>query len=158
MTAGRRSPQALAVWERFLEAHSAISHELEHDLAEKHGLTLSDYDVLVQLQLGPRRGLRPVELSRAVLLTRSGMTRLVAGLEEAGLVERQECPEDRRGSYVRITAAGRTALRRASRTHLSRVHELFTSRFGEEDLETLSVLLDQLPRPERPSLAPALAG
>jgi DNA-binding MarR family transcriptional regulator len=151
------APQALEVWERFLEAHSAISRELERDLAEHHGLTLSDYDVLVQLQRQARRGLRPVELSRAVLLTRSGMTRLLAGLVQAGLVERLECPEDRRGSYVRITEAGRAALRKASRTHLARVDELFASRFDEEDLDALGVLLDRLPRPARPPLARVLA-
>jgi len=153
----RPAPRALEVWERFLEAHSAISRELEHDLAERHGLTLSDYDVLVQLRLRPERGLRPVELSRAVLLTRSGMTRLLAGLESAGLVERRECPEDRRGSYVRITEAGRAALRSAARTHLRRVDELFASRFGGDDLDALWALLDRLPRPERPPVSPALA-
>lgn len=149
------TPDALAVWERFLEAHSAISRELERDLADGHGLTLSDYDVLVQLSVGPAQGLRPVEICRAVLLTRSGMTRLVAGLERAGLVERLHCPEDRRGSYLRLTTAGRDTLRRASRTHLARVGELFAHRLDARELATLGGLLERLPRPDRRSLAAA---
>jgi DNA-binding MarR family transcriptional regulator len=155
MTRRRLSDDALAVWVRFLEAHSAISRELEVDLAV-HGLTLSDYDVLVQLHAGPAEGLRPVELSRAVLLTRSGVTRLVTGLERAALVERHECEEDRRGSFVRLTKAGREVLKRASRTHLTRVSELFTDRFAVHELTELGDLLDRLPR-TRPT-TPATAG
>jgi DNA-binding MarR family transcriptional regulator len=154
MTRRRLSPDALAVWVRFLEAHSAISRELEADLAV-HGLTLSDYDVLVQLHGGPPEGLRPVELSRAVLLTRSGVTRLVAGLERAALVERHECEEDRRGSYVRLTGDGRDVLKRASRSHLARVSELFTDRFEGQELAEFGDLLDRLPNTRLPASAGA---
>ena len=76
--------QRLAAWTRFLKAHSAISRRLERDLSNEHGLTLSDCDVLVQLSLAPGRSLRPVELARAVLLTRSGIARLVQRLERGG--------------------------------------------------------------------------
>jgi DNA-binding MarR family transcriptional regulator len=150
---GRRDLDGVAVWERFLEAHSAIIRELEHGLGERHGLTLSDYDVLVQLQLAGPRGLRPVEIARAVLLTRSGITRLIAGLEEAGLVEAGDCPEDRRGRYVRLTRRGRDVFRRAARDHLGQVDELFVGRFAAADLRALGGLLDRLPRPDRASLA-----
>ena len=70
----------LEAWARFLQAHSAITRRLERELAAEHALTLSDYDVLVQLGQAPGGRLRPVELARAVLLTRSGITRLVQGL------------------------------------------------------------------------------
>ena len=154
MSTPSRAPRGLTTWVRFLEAHSAISRELERDLVP-HGLTLSDYDVLVQLRSGPRRGLRPVEISRAVLLTRSGMTRLVAGLERAGLVESIACPEDRRGTYVRLTAAGKESLRRASHTHRARIDELFGARFDDKELTTLLSLMEKLPHPER---QPTMAG
>lgn len=144
-TPHRLSARQLEVWTRFLQAHSAISRELERDLAAEHGLTLSDYDVLVQLAQAPQRRLRPVELSRAVLLTRSGVTRLVQGLERAGLVERVDCPDDRRGSYVRLTDEGRARLRRAARTHLRGVAELFAARFGRKELEALGALLERMP-------------
>ena len=138
------SPSQLEAWTRFLRSHSAITRELEPQLAGGHGLTLSDYDVLVQLSQAPGRCLRPVDLARAVLLTRSGVTRLVQGLERAGLVERVPSPDDGRGSLVRLTAAGRDALRRASRTHLAGVRERFADRFEEHELRTLSDLLGRL--------------
>jgi DNA-binding MarR family transcriptional regulator len=137
--------QRLATWTRFLKAHSAISRRLERDLAAEHGLTLSDYDVLVQLSLAPGRTLRPVELARAVLLPRSGITRLVQGLERAGFVERVDCPEDARGYLVGLTRDGLALIRSARETHLEGVAELFSDRYSDEELETLSELLGRLP-------------
>jgi DNA-binding MarR family transcriptional regulator len=101
--------------------------------------------VLVQLSLAPGRSLRPVELARAVLLTRSGITRLVQGLERAGYVERVECPEDARGFLVGLTPAGLGLIRSARETHLEGVAELFGDRYSDEELETLSGLLERLP-------------
>jgi DNA-binding MarR family transcriptional regulator len=132
-------------WTRFLKAHSAISRRLERDLKDEHELTLSDYDVLVQLSLAPGRRLRPVELARAVLLTRSGITRLVQGLERAGFVERVDCPEDARGFLVGLTPAGLELIRSARATHLEGVAELFSDRYSDDELETLSQLLERLP-------------
>jgi DNA-binding MarR family transcriptional regulator len=137
--------QRLATWTRFLKAHSAISRRLERDLADEHQLTLSDYDVLVQLSLAPGRTLRPVELARAVVLTRSGITRLVQGLGRAGLVERVDCPDDARGFLVGLTSAGLELVRSARETHLEGVAELFSDRYSDEELETLSQLLERLP-------------
>ena len=134
----------LEAWTRFLRAHSSITRELEAQLGSGHELTLSDYDVLVQLAQAPGRRLRPVELARAVLLTRSGVTRLVHGLERDGLVERIPAPDDNRGSLVALTPAGRDVLRRASRTHLAGVRERFADRFEDEELRTLSELLGRL--------------
>jgi DNA-binding MarR family transcriptional regulator len=134
----------LEAWTRFLRAHSTITRELEPELTGGHGLTLSDFDVLVQLAQAPGRRLRPVELARAVLLTRSGVTRLVHGLERAGLVERVPSPDDGRGHLVQLTAAGRDVLRSASRTHLAGVRERFAERFDEDELRTLSALLGRL--------------
>ena len=146
MTAVRRelSESQLEAWTRFLRAHSAITRELEPQLADGHGLTLSDYDVLAQLAQAPGRRLRPVELARAVLLTRSGVTRLVHGLERAGLVERVPSPDDGRSTLVHLTAAGRDVLRRASRTHLAGVRERFADRFEEHELRALSDMLGRL--------------
>ena len=137
--------QRLATWTRFLKAHSAISRRLERDLADEHGLTLSDYDVLVQLSLAPGRRLRPVELARAVLLTRSGITRLVQGLERAGLVERVDCPDDARGYLVGLTPAGVELICSARDTHLAGVAELFSDRYTEDETAQLMALLERLP-------------
>ena len=137
--------ERLATWTRFLKAHSAITRRLERDLADEHGLTLSDYDVLLQISQAPERRLRPVEIARAVLLTRSGITRLVQGLEHAGHVERVDCPDDARGSLVKLTPSGLELVRAARATHLAGVAELFSDRYSDEELETLAGLLERLP-------------
>lgn len=93
----------------------------------------------------PEQRLRRVDLAERVLLTASGITRLLEGLEGAGLVERAACDTDRRVVYAQLTEAGEQKLREASGTHLAGIDELFTSRFGEDELGTLSSLLGRLP-------------
>ena len=101
--------------------------------------------MLLQVSKAPGQRLRPVEIARAVLLTRSGITRLVQGLERAGLVERVECPDDARGFLVALTPAGLELVRSARETHLEGVAELFTDRYSDEELATLAELLERLP-------------
>ena len=137
--------ERLATWTRFLKAHSAISRRLERDLADEHSLTLSDYDVLLQLWRAEDKRLRPVELSKAVLLTRSGITRLIQGLEREGLVERTDCPDDARGFLVALTPAGTKLVQKARTTHLAGVAELFSNRYSDEETAQLFELLERLP-------------
>ena len=101
--------------------------------------------MLLQVAKAPGRRLRPVEIARAVVLTRSGITRLVQGLERAGLVERVDCPDDARGFLVALTPAGLELVRSARETHLEGVAELFTDRYSDEELEALAELLERLP-------------
>jgi DNA-binding MarR family transcriptional regulator len=135
----------LRTWMRFIAAHSAVTRELEAQLMGAHGLTLSDYDVLVQLALAPERKLRNIELANAVVLTRSGVTRLVDGLERDGLVARASCPGDKRGTLVALTDEGIRRLYEAMQTHLDGVRELFLDRLGEEGRAKLDRLLAKLP-------------
>src|SRR3954451_23779768 len=132
-------------WIRFLATHSAITRELEARLMGAHGLTLSDYDVLVQLARAPERKLRNIELAKAVVLTRSGVTRLVDGLERDGLVRRASCPSDKRGSFVALTDDGLRRLHDAAQTHLDGVRELFVERLGREGRAQMDALLAALP-------------
>jgi DNA-binding MarR family transcriptional regulator len=132
-------------WIRFLATHSAITRELEARLMGAHGLTLSDYDVLVQLARSPHRKMRNIELAKAVVLTRSGVTRLVDGLERDGLVRRASCPSDKRGSFVALTDDGLARLRAAVGTHLDGVRELFVERLGREGRAQMDALLAALP-------------
>src|SRR4051812_4032177 len=136
----------LRTWIRFLTTHSAITRELEARLMGAHGLTLSDYDVLVQLARAPERKLRNIELAKAVVLTRSGVTRLVDGLERDGLVARASCPDDKRGTLVAITDEGVARLRSAAETQIQGVRELFLEKLGQEGLAQMDALLSQLPQ------------
>jgi DNA-binding MarR family transcriptional regulator len=135
----------LTAWVRFLRAHAALTRQLSADLVAEHGLTINDYEVLLHLSRAPDFALRRVDLANRVLLTASGITRLLEGLERAGYVERGDCPTDRRVIYARLTPAGREKLREAAGTHLAGIRELFTERFDGEELESLASLLGRLP-------------
>jgi DNA-binding MarR family transcriptional regulator len=142
-----RAPHASVpdAWKHFLRAHSAITRQMDADLIASHGLTLSDYEVLLRLSQAPEQRLRRVDLAESVLLTQSGITRLLAGLEEAGLVERAACDTDRRVVYAQLTAAGDEKFRAAARTHLEGIRSLFADHFPQGDLESLAGLLSRLP-------------
>jgi DNA-binding MarR family transcriptional regulator len=135
----------LEAWIRFLRAHAALTRELSADLVAEHGLTLNDYEVLLHLARTPERQMRRVDLAESILLTASGITRLLEGLERAGFVERVLCDSDRRVAYAKLTGAGLEKLRQASRTHIAGIEELFVGRFTDEERTTLSTLLARLP-------------
>jgi DNA-binding MarR family transcriptional regulator len=140
-------------WVSFLRSHAAITRQLNADLLNDHGLTLSDYEVLLRLANAENGMMRRVDLAQSVLLTASGITRLLDGLERAGCVEKASCSSDARVSYAKLTPVGRRKLVEASETHLTGIEQFFTSRFSEEELEQLGELLSRLPQtndlPER---------
>jgi DNA-binding MarR family transcriptional regulator len=135
----------LEAWIRFLRAHAAVTRQFNSELLEKHGLTLNDFDVLAQLARGPEHGLKRSELADRVLLTASGITRLLEGLERAGYVRRGECASDARVTYAVLTDEGRRKFRAASRTHLGSVQALLSERFAAQEIEQLAELLGRLP-------------
>jgi DNA-binding MarR family transcriptional regulator len=143
-TAPRISPSAMAAWRTFLEAHARVTDLLARELREEESLPLAWYDVLVQLQEAPGHRLRMQELADAVLLSKSGLTRLVDRMERDGLVRRSSCPDDRRGILAELTDAGYRTLRRTSSTHLRGVEEHFGSRLSDEEADTLARLLGRL--------------
>ena len=138
----------LEAWVSFLRSHAAITRELSAQLQRDHDLTISDYDVLLQLAHAEDGALRRVDLAERVVLTASGITRLLEGLERAGYVDKKACSTDARVSYAHITNAGRAKLRAASKTHLAGIDELFMSRYSGSELATLSDLLSRLPMTE----------
>jgi DNA-binding MarR family transcriptional regulator len=144
----------LAAWTRFLRAHAAITRELSAELVSEHGLTLNDYEVLLRLSWAPDRMLKRVELAQQVLLTPSGITRLLAGLERAGYVERAECSSDARISYARLTDEGYAKLRDAAKTHIAGVERTYLERFSESERETLAELLGRLVDDDGENCAP----
>jgi DNA-binding MarR family transcriptional regulator len=143
----------LGVWRSFLRTHNHLLRQLEHQLHTHGKIAIGSYDVLIQLAEAPDNRLRMSELAEAVLLSRSGLTRLVDRLQKDGLVQRQPDPEDARGMYTVLTAKGRDALRDASVVHLAGVSELVLDRLSEPELRQLQALmgkLDPAPRQDRP--------
>ncbi|HZC75762.1 MAG TPA: MarR family transcriptional regulator [Gaiellaceae bacterium] len=133
------------VWVRFLRAHAALTRELSSRLEAVHELTLSDFDVLVQLYYADGRRMRRIDLARSVLLTASGITRLLDGLEAGGLVAKERCDSDARVTYAVLTKAGVRKIEDARESHLADIEELFGSRFTPEEREHLAELLGRLP-------------
>jgi len=134
----------LAAWRGFLRVHSALTKELDAQLAREHGLPLTSYEVLLFLAEAPGGRLRMSELAESVLLSRSGLTRLVDRLEREGLIERSNCTEDARGFFAVITPAGRRAFAAARKTHLDGVRELFLQHFSDDELNQLGRLWDRV--------------
>jgi DNA-binding MarR family transcriptional regulator len=139
------APPKHQAWVSFLRAHAAITRQLNADLLNQHGLTLNDYEVLLHLHSASDGMMRRVDLAESVLLTASGITRLLDGLERSGFVEKASCKSDARVSYAKLTAAGRQKLREASKTHVAGIDELFSGRYDATELETLRELLGRLP-------------
>jgi DNA-binding MarR family transcriptional regulator len=134
----------LEAWIRFLRAHASLTRQMSARLEAEHGLTLNDYDCLVQLAYAPERSLRRVDLARSVLLSPSGITRLLDGLEREGWVEKRSCDSDARVTYAHLTDAGLEKFKSARKTHLADIEEAFGSRFTPEELEAVSSLLGRL--------------
>ncbi len=127
-----------------LRAHASATKRLSAQLSADHGLTISDYEVLLRLARAPDRRMRRVDLAEQVVLTASGITRLLDGLERTGLVERAACASDRRVVYAVLTEAGLAKVREASTSHVAQIDELFAERFDEGERETIGDLLSRL--------------
>jgi len=121
----------MGAWAGFLRTHATLVRELDDELTRAHDLPLSSYDVLVQLSAAPGGEMRMSQLADAVLLSRSGLSRLVARLVDQGLVERRECASDGRGANACLTDLGRARLEEARETHRAGVRERFLSRLSD---------------------------
>ncbi|WP_326715631.1 MULTISPECIES: MarR family transcriptional regulator [unclassified Streptomyces] len=140
----RPDERRLAVWTDFLVGHSRIMAALEQELREAHAMSLAEYDVLHHLAQARGRRLRMRELSQAVLYTTSGITRLLDRMVEAGLVEREPSPSDRRVMYAVLTRQGLALLRKASATHLAGVQRHFGSHVMDEELDDVERFMARL--------------
>jgi DNA-binding MarR family transcriptional regulator len=146
--AGAPSPDdpRLRAWIAFLRAYAVMTRRLEAELQAERQLSLADYDALVQLAVAEDRRLRMSELADRVVLSRSGVSRLVDRLEAGGLVERRACPTDARGSWAELTPAGLDRLRDAAPVHLRGVDAHFLSPIAEEDRDGLVRALEAVVR------------
>jgi DNA-binding MarR family transcriptional regulator len=136
---------AIDAFVRLVRASVAVTRDLSAQLNADHGLSINEYEALLQLARAPDSRMRRVDLAEGLLLTASGVTRLLDGLEGDGLVGRDVCQADRRVSYAVLTEAGRDKLREASKSHTRQIRELLGGPFEEGELAQLVGLLDRLP-------------
>ena len=141
----RFSPTELGAWRGFLRAHAELVRALDAELRERHDLPLAWYDVLVVLEEARGRKLRMTELSDSLLLTPSGVTRLVDRMSAEGLLRRERCDSDRRGYFALASEEGRARLDEARPTHRRGVRRLFLSAFESQELATLAAYWERLP-------------
>ena len=144
MLTGPTTPTELVPFVNFLRAHAAVVRELSSELVSAHGLTINDFEVLLRLSRAEGSRMRRVDLAQEVLLTPSGITRLLEGLERSGFVERVACKEDLRVSYAQLTPAGRTKLRAAGKTHVAGIPRLYLDHFDADERAVLGELLGRL--------------
>ncbi len=128
----------------FVRAHASVVRGLDRELVADHGLTINDYEVLLRLARAPDRMMRRVDLAQQVLLTPSGITRLLDGLQRCGFVEKASCETDARVVYAKLTDAGRQKLKQATQEHVASIRTLFGERFSDQELRTLCDFLDRL--------------
>jgi DNA-binding MarR family transcriptional regulator len=144
--------EQLVVWRTFLEASFALIDILDAELQEQQGISLRWYDVLVHLEEA-EHGVRMNELASRILASKSGLTRVIDRMEEAGLVERQRPADDRRVIEIVMTPAGRRALANARGVHRRGIDEHFAQHLSKRDFDSLSRALEKVRdhvRPLRP--------
>lgn len=138
-----RDPR-LAPFTAFMRAYASVARRLDDDLRAEHGLSLQEYVALLELAWAPDRRARMSRLAEGLVLSRSGVTRLVDRLVADGLVERRACPSDARGAEAGLTEAGLARLRAAAPTHLRGISAYFLDVVPPADLETLGQALDRV--------------
>jgi DNA-binding MarR family transcriptional regulator len=136
---------AVRAWARLLRAYVSTTRSLSAELQEEHGLTINDYEALLVLSRAEDGRLKRVDLARNLMLTPSGITRLLQGLEDAGLVERASCPTDLRVTYAQLTGAGREKLEAASHGHVAAICALFDEHFTDDETDSIAEILGKLP-------------
>ncbi|MCZ2109726.1 MAG: MarR family transcriptional regulator [Dehalococcoidia bacterium] len=134
-------PVHMRAWRAFLEAHARVTTILSQELEDERDLPLSWYDVLVQLEERPGHRLRMTELAGAVLLSKSGLTRLVDKMCSHGLVVREPDPGDRRGTFVTLTAEGYERLQDAAPVHMRGIVEHFGRYMSDSEAKVMGEAL-----------------
>jgi len=140
-------------WRAFLEGSRLLMHNLERG-HQKHGLSGTDYEILVQLSEAPEQRLRMSQLAVRTLLEKSRLSHQITRMEKAGLIERQPCPDDRRGQFAVLTEHGWATIQRVAVDHVNQVRDIFVDRMTSEQFAVLGAAFEQVaaglrkPRPE----------
>jgi DNA-binding MarR family transcriptional regulator len=141
----REQAPAVGAWINLIRGQSAAVRVINAQLVADHGLTINDFECLLLLARAEDRRMRRVDLAEQLILTASGVTRLLDGLEKEGWVDRAACATDRRVIYAVLTDDGHRKLKEASKTHVADLRAYFETRYSSEELEQLADLLSRLP-------------
>ncbi len=136
------TPTELHAWRGLLRTHALVVKRLDAELEAAHDLPLTSYEVLLHLDAAEGTRMRMCDLAEGIMLSRSGLTRLVDRLEREGLVERVSCSDDARGAFARLTEAGTAKLREAAPVHLEGIRRHFLAHLTAEQLRVLAELWD----------------
>jgi DNA-binding MarR family transcriptional regulator len=132
-------------WINLIRGQSAATRAVNAQLVADHGLSINDFECLLLLARAEERRMRRVDLAQQLILTASGVTRLLDGLEKEGWVDRAACASDRRVTYAVLTDAGYRKLQQASKSHVADIRVFFEARYSNEELDQLASLLGRLP-------------
>ncbi|MFI0410404.1 MarR family winged helix-turn-helix transcriptional regulator [Actinomadura sp. 3N508] len=124
-------------WRAFVDGSVRLTEIMDRDLKSRHGLSVSEYEILVRLSEAPERQLRMAELADNASQSRSRLSHTCSRLESKGLVKRDSCPNDKRGVYAQLTDKGFAALERAARDHVETVRTYFIDVIEPQDLEAV---------------------
>jgi DNA-binding MarR family transcriptional regulator len=143
---GQLGELPLSAWRAFITTHATLIDLINSELAEAECIPLHWYDVLIELYEAPEQRLRLHELARKVVLSRSGLTRLVDRLEIAGFLQRQPDASDRRGSFAVITEQGIAALRKAWPVYAQGISQYFARNLSDEEARLVAELFNRMLR------------
>jgi DNA-binding MarR family transcriptional regulator len=131
-------------WGALLKVHAVLVPRLDRELQDTHGLPLTWYDVLLELNAAPERRLTMGDLGSVAAVSRTRVSRVVDDLEKAGLVTREPNPDDGRSAFAALTPAGRAALRKAAPTYISAVQREFADHLTAHEAEVLAGALSKV--------------
>ncbi|WP_030170304.1 MarR family winged helix-turn-helix transcriptional regulator [Spirillospora albida] len=124
-------------WRAYVDGSLRLTELMDRDLKSKHGLSISEYEILVRLSEAPERRLRMAELAANASQSRSRLSHTCSRLESKALVERGSCPNDKRGVYAHLTDEGFAVLERAARDHVETVRSYFVDVIDPQDLDAI---------------------
>ena len=149
MTVNLSDPE-MDAWQALLHAHHKITTLLDAELRQTHQLTWAEYDVLLRLAKATGRTLTMTELAKRIMISPSGLTRVVDGLEKRGFVKRSRSADDARVVSASLTESGRDKVKRAAQTHLRGIREHFTGRLSASQLREVAAALQVITGPHVP--------
>ncbi|UUZ86105.1 MarR family winged helix-turn-helix transcriptional regulator [Paenibacillus sp. P26] len=142
----RLQEDQLAAWRAFVNAYAAVIERIEQDLSSNRKVPLTTYDVLVALYQSPEKKLRMSELAGKVVITRSGLTRVIERLEREGYVRRERTDEDRRGAFAVLTREGKRAFLETWPAYAEGIYSYFASVLSEEERRAIEKGLSKVYR------------